>query len=250
MNKMVNGYKKYQNKKIDQSGIHFSYQSMMNSSDVNFSYYFNEFIKNMIPLIRYYYKKMASLSLTIDEFDDICNDVFEQCIKTKNNKIVFDNKHHTILYISAIIKTIIIKKIKYYNNLSKINLSGLENSLVANSFSSSQVLLRIQAKQVLELLVNNFKNSIRFVGKEHDLCLIIFDTIMKEDKIDVNYLSNKYNIDAEFYVNYVTVVIKSILYKFKDIRLNDLTDISNEQSIQYNWKRGKDEVDPIGIIEY
>ena len=122
---MIDSYKKYQNKKINQSDIHSSYEAMMNCSKTHYSYHFEEFIKNIIPLIRYYYKKICSPALTADEFDDVCNDVFEQLIHTINKKILFDNESKTIVYFSSVVKTVILQKMKYYNNLSNMNLEDV-----------------------------------------------------------------------------------------------------------------------------
>jgi len=99
---------------------------------------------------------------------------------------------------------------------------------------------------MLELLVNSFTNSIRFIGQERNVCLIIFDSMMKEEDINKKYLSMKYNLDAEFYVNYVSVMIKKILYKFKDIKLNDITDIIHEGRVQYNWRKSQNQTNVIG----
>lgn len=239
--RVKNLYQRYCNSGINDENIHMSYHNSIGSET-----HFKLFMIDMFPVVKYYYKKMYNPTLTIDEFEDVCNDVFEQCIKIMNNKTVFDDKNQTMVYISAIVETVILNKMQYYNNISNINITGLENNLITNSYSSTQVLLKIHAKQMLELLVNSFTNSIRFVGEERNICLIIFDSMMKEEKINKKYLSMKYNLDAEFYVNYVSVMIKKILYKFKDIKLNEITDICNEGAIQYNWRKAQNQVDVIG----
>jgi hypothetical protein len=234
-------YRKYSSNSINDESIHKSYHATIESN-----VHFNSFMIAMIPVIRYNYKKIYNPTLTIDEFEDVCNDVFEQCLKTMSNKIVFEDKNQTMVYVSAIVETVILKKIKYYNNISNMDLCGLENNLIASSFSSTQVLLKIHAKEMLELLVNSFTNSIRFIGQERNVCLIIFDSMMKEEDINKKYLSMKYNLDAEFYVNYVSVMIKKILYKFKDIKLNDITDIIHEGRVQYNWRKSQNQTNVIG----
>lgn len=239
---MTSIYLKYRHKRIDQTVIHTSYHNSLNSNR-----YFDQFIIAMVPLIRYNYKKLHNANLTIDEFEDVCNDVFEQCIKTMNSGVVFADESQTMVYLSSIVKSVIIAKMKYYNNISNVNLIGFENVLLSNAFSSTQILLRIHLKQIMELMVANFNESIRFIGNERNMCIYIFDLMMKEEKVDKKYLSKKYNLDAEFYVNYVILLMKKILYKYKDVRFNDLTSISNEQAIQHNRQKRKNEVDAVGV---
>lgn len=175
--------------------------------------YYDFFIKAFIPLINQQFKRYEGSHITLDEFEDLVSDINIKVLKMQSNRMEFDEVAVFYGYLKTICQRTFVDKIDYYRyNISEYDYASLDDISLMYGNAHESIFTAIHFKDIIKLLILEFKKRIRFKGKLRVAILYVFDALMKGKAPDINFLSVKYSVDGDYIDSYTRVLIRSVLY--------------------------------------
>ncbi len=170
----------------------------------------SEFIKKLKPEVDSIYNTKKK-HLQEEDYDDVHSDVIESILMCDYS---FSSPSEFREYITSTVRSVIAKKVVTYSRRSSIEALDVKN-IIAPSYGYRQIMMNIYLKEIIERMVVDFQESIRFVGNERKVCLVVFNSLMQDEVIDVEYLEKRFNLDVLYFISYVRIKIRGLLYNLR-----------------------------------
>ncbi len=178
--------------------------------------------KDLTKIFKKVYNKQVAGNFQEEEFQDFIQDLLEELTKLYNTKTVFDSPRDFYFYLFNFSRINLKTKTRHQQLFQTTDFTGLSEDLLRNSYGYRPFMIRLYLQDVIKVLIEEFQKSLRFIGNERKICLSIFDSLLKDVEINVEFLERRYNLKASFYIQHVKVLVRKVLYQLRALGYSDL----------------------------
>jgi hypothetical protein len=97
----------------------------------------------------------------------------------------------------------------------------------------STTIHQIFLEELPDIIRDRCLDKFRFQGHEYRGCIYILDQMMSDEEVVVAYLKRQFQMrDPLFFIDYVTVIVRSVLYDMKDQIAGPVVDITEDEVVE------------------